>query len=74
MNWFYIELAGEGYAVLAESQTYAGLIVEAYRPDKKVQRIGVRKGSPTTGDAVLKQVAHVKGSEDRIVNFVCEGA
>lgn len=74
MVWFWVELAGEGYTVLAETQTYAQLIVSSHRPSKKVHRVSLRKESPTRGDLVLKQVPHAEGSDARIVNYVAEGA
>lgn len=72
--WFWVELAGEGYTVLAETQTYAQLIVSQHRPAKRVQRVSLRKNPPQKGDLVLKQIEHVEGSEARIVNYVAEGA
>jgi hypothetical protein len=73
-TWFWVELAAEGYSVLAETPSYAEQIVAQHRPSKAVQRVGIRTSRPTRGDLVLKQVEHVEGSEHRKVNYVAEGA
>ncbi len=62
-TWFYVEMAGEGYRVLAETAAYAQAIVEAHRADKKVQRVGLLKAPPVRGEQVLVQAPPVQVSE-----------